>query len=132
MVYIPTERELEKLKRSHISAEVREVLSSTPPSLIDTLPIKTEEQAREYLNQKVKEYLGQLRYTGTVATVVDKYIADAMNTLLATGFTYANLYARDHVFLTEPHVASALAFNALNGIEGVPDVIDLKFGLIYR
>lgn len=131
MVYIPTERELEKLKRSHISAEVREVLSSTPPELIDTVPIETEEQAREYLNQKVKKYLGQLRYTGTVATVVDKYIADAMNTLLATGFTYANLYARDHVFLTEPHVASALAFNALNGIGGVPDEVDLAFGLVY-
>ena len=43
-----------------------------------------------------------------------------------------NLYAKDFVFLTEPHVASALAFNELNHIVDIPDDIDLTFGLTYE
>lgn len=132
MRYVPNDRELEKLKHSNISAEVSEVLSGTPLNLMDPIPIKTEEQARKYLTKKVEKYSDVLPYTGTTAVVVDKLIAQAMNALLATGFTYANLYARDHTFLTEPHVASALAFNALNGISQVPDAVDLEFGLTYR
>lgn len=131
MTYKPSDRELEKLKRRNISAEMREMLSGIPRNLTDPIPIKTKEQARKYLNKKVEKYLEWLPYTGTTAVVVDKFIAKAMDTLLATGFTYANLYAMDTVFLTEPHVASALAFNALNGISEVPDSIDLEFGLTY-
>lgn len=127
MLYYPTNKEIERLQ-----PELKEMLSISPPILKDPVPIKNEKQARQYLLLKVGKYKKSLRYTGSDAVIVDKYIADAMNKLLAAGFTYVNLYAKDYVFLTEPHVASALAFNVLNGICAVPDEIDIWFGVNYE
>ena len=91
------------------------------------MPITTEKQARDYLSQKIGRYGDGKK----IDVEVDKYIAKAMNQLLATGFTYANLYAKDFEFLTEPHVAAALAYNELNRIDNIPDDIDLEYGLTY-
>ena len=97
---------------------------------------KTERDAmcfgREYLLLKVSAYRNGLAYSGSVETIVDKYIAKAMNVLLASGFTYINLYAKDAVFLREPHIATALAFNELNRIADIPDAIDMQYGLTYE
>lgn len=127
MLYYPTDKEIERLQ-----PELKKMLSISPHVLKDPVPIKDEKQARQYLLLKVGKYKKSLRYTGSDAVIVDKYIANAMNELLAAGFTYANLYAKDYVFLTEPHVASALAFNTLNGICLVPDEVDVWFGMNYE
>lgn len=132
MEYVPSTHELEALKHGRVSKEVREMLSGSPLNFKESVPIKTEEQAREYLLLKIGKYQGVLPYAGSEAVKVDKYIAKAMNTLLTTGFTYANLYAKSYTFLTEPHVASALAFNSLHHINPVPDEVDLQFGLTYK
>ena len=123
MLYYPNEREIQRLPH-----QLKEMLSDTPPSIKNPVPITTEKHAREYLTLKVEKYYGNHK----VAATVEKYIGNAMNTLLAAGFTYVNLYAKDFVFLTEPHVASALAFNELNHIVDIPDDIDLTFGLTYE
>lgn len=127
MLYLPSAREIEKLQ-----PELRAILRPSPGKMREPVPIKNEEQARQYLLTKVQKYRESLEYKGSDRVVVDKYIATAMNKLLAAGFTYVNLYAKDRIFLTEPHVASALAFNWLNHIEGIPDSIDLAFGLTYE
>lgn len=127
MLYFPSVREIEKLP-----PELRAILRSSAKRMLEPVPIKNEKQARLYLHEKVERYREVLKYKGSSIVIVDKYIADAMNKLLATGFTYINLYAKDSIFLTEPHVASALAFNYLNHIEGVPDGIDLAYGLTYE
>lgn len=129
--YIPSEHELEKLRKSSISVEVKDVLFGTPLKFNNQIPITTKEQAKKYIEEKVERYKESIPYTGTVPVMVDKYISKAMNILLATGFTYANLYANTHTFLTEPHIASALAFNRLNHIDAVPDDIDVRYGLTY-
>lgn len=127
MLYYPSAREIERLQ-----PKLKEMLCASVGKMKEPLPIKTEQQAREYLLLKVSAYRNDLAYSGGVETIVDKYIAKAMNTLLASGFTYVNLYAKDTVFLREPHVASALAFNELNHIADVPDTIDLQYGLRYE
>ena len=103
------------------------MLSVPALNVRETVPITTEKQARDYLSQKIGRYGGGKK----IDVEVDKYIAKAMNQLLATGFTYANLYAKDFEFLTEPHVAAALAYNELNRIDNIPDDIDLEYGLTY-
>ena len=115
MIYIPSERELRKL-------HCRQAIE-----VADPIPIKNEQQAREYLRLKVERYKEHFQWTKPT----DVYIAKAMNALLATGFTYLNLYTGGAVLLTEPHVASALAFNSLIGIDQVPDEIDRRFGVLY-
>lgn len=129
--YFPSEHELEKLRRSSITKEVKDVLDSEPLKIDNPIPIATREQAEKYINEKVNRYKEYLPYTGNVIAVVDKYISTAMNVLLASGFTYVNLYANTHTFLTEPHIAAALAFNRLNNIGPVPDDIDIRYGLTY-
>lgn len=127
MLYFPSAREIEKLQ-----PELKATLQSSPRTMREPVPIKSEEQARQYLLAKVRKYKESLQYKGSDRVIVDKYIAATMNKLLAVGFTYVNLYAKDCVFLTEPHIASALAFNYLNHIEDNPDSIDLSYGLTYE
>lgn len=129
--YIQSEDELEKLWRSSISKEVKDVLFGMPLKFNNQIPITTKEQAKKYIEEKAERYKKSIPYTGSVPVIVDTYISKAMNILLATGFTYANLYANTHTFLTEPHIASALAFNRLNHIDAVPDDIDVRYGLTY-
>lgn len=122
MLYHPSDREIQILPR-----EIKRMLSVPAPNVRNTVPITTEKQAMDYLSQKIGRYGDSKK----IAVEVDKYIAKAMNDLLATGFTYANLYAKDFEFLTEPHVAAALAYNELNCIDNIPDDIDLEYGLTY-
>lgn len=127
MLYYPSAREIERLQ-----PKLKEMLCASVGKMKEPLPIKTEQQAREYLLLKVSAYRNGLAYSGSVETIVDKYIAKAMNVLLASGFTYINLYAKDAVFLREPHIATALAFNELNRIADIPDAIDIQYGLTYE
>ena len=126
MLYFPSARDIEKLQ-----PELKATLQSSPRTMREPVPIKSEEQARQYLLAKVRKYKESLQYKGSDRVIVDKYIAAAMNKLFAVGFTYVNLYAKDCVFLTEPHIASALAFNELNHIVDIPDDIDWAYGLTY-
>ena len=126
--YEPEAVELERLRQRKLPPKVRDVLFGTPLNLTEPVPIKTENQAREYINLKMEKY----GYQGKLEVAIDKYIANAMNDLLASGFTYFNLYARTHTFLREPHIAAALAFNTFNDLSNIPDEIDRKFGLTYK
>ena len=116
MLYHPSDREIQRLPR-----EIKRMLSVPALNVRETVPITTEKQARDYLSQKIGRYGDGKK----IDVEVDKYIAKAMN------FTYANLYAKDFEFLTEPHVAAALAYNELNRIDNIPDDIDLEYGLTY-
>lgn len=127
MLYYPSAREIEKLQ-----SKLKETLHTSERKMKEPLPIRTEQQAKQYLALKVSKYKDILPYNGSVEVIVDKYIAKAMNVLLASGFTYVNLYAKDAVFLREPHIATALAFNELNKITGIPDAIDMQYGLTYK
>lgn len=127
MLYYPSAREIEKLQ-----SKLKETLHTSERKMKEPLPIRTEQQAKQYLALKVSKYKDILPYNGSVEVIVDKYIAKAMNVLLASGFTYINLYAKDAVFLREPHIATALAFNELNRIADIPDAIDIQYGLTYE